>query len=132
MRGSEQVVYCDNCNCGFNLRSVKIDKCFVNIDDEVLTLYYFMCPRCKSIYKVCVVDDRIYNDLKDELMSVRRRIRNSIDTGHLESVQVYKKAEKRKMARLKKYVSYMHQRYNGKFVIKENEIVYLPCGVTEL
>lgn len=91
-----------------------------------------MCPRCKSIYKVCVVNDDMYNDLKADLASVRKRIRNSINNGHLESVQVYKKAEKKKMARLQKYVSYMYHKYNGKFVVKDNEIVYLPCSVTEL
>lgn len=139
MTNFDGVIYCDDCGKGIQVRSINIDKSFVKVNGKRLLLEYFVCPFCGTVYRVLLVDAEKYQELVDDFTSVKKRIERLKGKYDLEKYDKLVRLETRKRKRIKKYVEYMNSTYNGKFSLvsdgdnsREKQLVYRPCGVTEL
>lgn len=53
------LVRCDECKSEFELYKDDLKKTIVNLDGVNVHLVYFMCPKCKNIYRVSIQDKTI-------------------------------------------------------------------------
>lgn len=125
-------VYCDECKHEFSMMSVNIQKATVNINDKEFTLSFFACPKCRRIYRIALMDQR-YNELKDDLDKIRKKIRKSFGSGDVETTTKLQIMAMRKQERMQNYVNALSGKYPGTFIfaVSENSkdkqtIKYLP------
>ena len=125
-------VCCDECKHEFPMMSVKIQKATVNINGKEYTLSFFACPKCRRIYRIALMDQR-YNELKDDLDKIRKKIRKSFGSGDVEMTKNLQIMAMRKQERMQNYVNALNGKYPGTFIfaVSENSednqtIKYLP------
>lgn len=137
MDNGDKVIVCDQCKHEFLIGSVGIKECSVEIEGKELLLDYFMCPSCKTVYKVLFVEEQEYRRLVDDLVSTQHRIQKMYGKQKtMQNVQLIKNLQSmanRKSERLKKYVEGMNAKYSGSFtyIATENNnedgtIIYRP------
>ena len=68
------LVKCDDCKSEFELHKDDMKKDIVNLDGVNVHLVYFMCPKCKRIYRVSIQDKNYYKFAKD-LEKAKKKLR---------------------------------------------------------
>lgn len=114
------LVRCDECKSEFELYKDDLKKTIVNLDGVNVHLVYFMCPKCKKIYRVSI-QDRNYYKFAHDLEKAKRKLRNyNGNDGAVINKLCAKALEKKKI--LEKYVDLVNDTYNGtfEFVASEN------------
>lgn len=130
-------ILCDKCGAEFVLQPDDIKTYDMAIKDEMVTLHYFVCPECRHIYKIAVVDKQckkmacVLNALESQLRYATKRYGSN-------SKIVSKLTAKYRQAAnaLANYRIRLEIKYAGTFTFKEPEsgqkqseeikIVYLP------
>ena len=125
-------VCCDECKHEFPMMSVKIQRATVNINNNEFTLSFFACPKCRRIYRIALMDQR-YDELKEDLNKIRKKIRKSFGSGDVETTKNLQIMAMRKQERMQNYVNVLNGKYPGTFIfaVPENSednqtIKYLP------
>lgn len=109
------LVRCDECQSEFELYKNDVKKDIVNLDGVNVHLVYFMCPRCKRIYRVSIQDKNYYKFVKD-LEKAKKKLRNYKGNDSIVVNKLCAKAlEKKKI--LEKYVDLVNETYDGTFEV---------------
>lgn len=109
------LVKCDDCKSEFELHKDDIKKDIVNLDGVNVHLVYFMCPKCKRIYRVSIQDKNYYKFAKD-LEKAKKKLRNYKGNDSIVINKLCVKAlEKKKI--LEKYVDLVNETYDGTFEV---------------
>lgn len=58
------VIVCDACKYGFVQEEAPIQEQAIYVDNRRLVVRYFVCPRCRKVYKVAVLDEWCIEQLK--------------------------------------------------------------------
>lgn len=114
------LVKCDECQNEFELHKNDVKKDIVNLNGVNVHLVYFMCPKCKRIYRVSIQDKNYYKFAKD-LEKAKKKLRNYKGNDSIVINKLCAKSlEKKKI--LEKYVDLVNDTYNGtfEFVASEN------------
>lgn len=107
------LVRCDECQSEFELYKNDVKKDIVNLDGVNVHLVYFMCPKCKRIYRVSIQDKNYYKFAKD-LEKAKKKLRNYKGNDSIVINKLCAKAlEKKKI--LEKYVDLVNETYDGTF-----------------
>lgn len=70
-------IVCDKCGAEFVLQPDDIKTYDMAIKDEMVTLHYFVCPKCRHIYKIAVVDKQC-KKMASELNALENQLRYAI------------------------------------------------------
>ena len=123
----EKIIVCDKCEHEFFTNAVSINERDVEVGrGEVITLFYFECPKCKTIYKICLKDSRYYslvNDLTDAKARVRK-LSGKCTEDIMSNLIASANAKKQRLAN---YVKMLDRKYPGVFThspINKEEIIY--------
>lgn len=109
------LVRCDECQSEFELYKNDVKKDIVNLDGVNVHLVYFMCPKCKRIYRVSIQDKNYYKFAKD-LEKAKKKLRNYKGNDITVINKLCAKAlEKKKI--LEKYVDLVNETYDGTFEV---------------
>lgn len=109
------LVRCDECKSEFELYKNDVKKDIVKLDDVNVHLVYFMCPKCKRIYRVSIQDKNYYKFAKD-LEKAKKKLRNYKGNDSIVVNKLCAKAlEKKKI--LEKYVDLVNETYDGTFEV---------------
>lgn len=109
------LVRCDECQSEFELYKNDVKKDIVNLDGVNVHLVYFMCPKCKRIYRVSIQDKNYYKFAKD-LEKAKKKLRNYKGNDSAVINKLCAKAlEKKKI--LEKYVDLVNETYDGTFEV---------------
>lgn len=107
------LVRCDECQSEFELYKNDVKKDIVNLDGVNVHLVYFMCPKCKRIYRVSIQDKNYYKFAKD-LEKTKKKLRNYKGNDSIVINKLCAKAlEKKKI--LEKYVDLVNETYDETF-----------------
>ena len=116
---------CDECQSEFELYKNDIKKDIINLDGVNVHLVYFMCPKCKRIYRVSIQDKNYYKFAKD-LEKAKKKLRNYKGNDSVVINKLCAKSlEKKKI--LEKYVDLVNETYDGTFEVvasKNNYVGY--------
>lgn len=125
-------VKCDQCRYEHDLNAVDIQKTKIELNNTIVDLVYFTCPKCDKIYRVSIQDARYY-DLKEDLEKAKKRIRRKHGSNNEETARVLDKMVRIKLERLRRHVEIVDNMFPGTFtfVTSENNpedkiIKYLP------
>lgn len=124
-------VVCDECKYEFFLEAVNIESTAVELNNQQLTLSYFICPKCNKLYCISLTDAS-YFELKEDINEIKKRIRrnygNNEEMASMLNQMVYKKLE-----RLRNHTDKLNKKFKGTFIIEVSEnnhekksIKYLP------
>lgn len=123
---------CDVCKHEFSLKTVNIQNAEVKINDQLLILIYFTCPKCNKIYRVLLADTR-YFELKEDLERTKKRIRRNHGSNNEDTARVLSQMISKKLERLKNHTDKLNKMFPGTFTFmvsennhKEKSIKYLP------
>lgn len=127
-----KTIECDKCKHEFNLSAVEIQKTKIELNNTIVDLVYFTCPKCNTIYRVSIQDARYY-DLQKDLENIRKRIRRNKGKNNIEFARVLGKMADAKLERLQNHVKLVNSMFPGTFTFvtsennnKEKIIKYLP------
>ena len=130
-------IVCDKCGAEFVLQPDDIKTYDMAIKSEMVTLHYFVCPECRHIYKIAVVDKRC-KKLASESNVIENQLRYATKRYGSNSKVVSKLYAKylQTANALANYRIRLEIKYTGTFTFKEPEsgqkqseetkIVYLP------
>lgn len=116
MDSNEKIVVCDRCSAEFFVKSVKIDKCSVEVEGKQLMFTYFQCPECKKVYRILLVDEQKYCELVDDLSSLERRMRKCKGNHNPYAFERLQNMAAIKKSKIQEYVNAMHNKYPYQFV----------------
>ena len=126
-------IKCDECNKTFEESTIHIYEQDVNIENRILSLTYFCCPRCGKIFPCALISDdmkEIQKDMQEQRAKLSRMIKKQESFGkgiYNPSIVFQIKSVQKKLDRLKIKSDKLMQRFNGQFAFNEDgEIVYLP------
>lgn len=109
------LVRCDECQSEFELYKNDVKKDIVNLDGVNVHMVYFMCPKCKRIYRVSIQDKNYYKFAKD-LEKAKKKLRNYKGNDSTVINKLCAKVlEKKKI--LEKYVDLVNETYDGTFEV---------------
>ena len=109
------LVRCDECQSEFELYKNDVKKDIINLDGVNVHLVYFMCPKCKRIYRVSIQDKNYYKFAKD-LEKAKKKLRNYKGNDSVVINKLCAKSlEKKKI--LEKYVDLVNETYDGTFEV---------------
>ena len=127
-----KIIECDKCKHEFNLNAVNIQKTKIELNNTIVDLVYFTCPKCNTIYRVSIQDARYY-DLQEDLDKATKRIRRNRGKNNEEFARMLGKMVDAKLERLQRHVKLVNSMFPGTFtfVTSENNneekiIKYLP------
>lgn len=125
-------VKCDECEYEFILKAVEIHEAIVKLNGILVTLVYFVCPKCNKIYRISIKDKRYY-ELVEDLEKTKKRIRRNHGSNNQEIARTLNSMIIRKHKRLKAYVDKVNKMFPGTFTFvasennhEEQTIKYLP------
>ena len=125
-------IKCDGCEYEYNLNAVEIEKTKIELNNVIVDLIYFTCPKCKKIYRVSIQDARYY-ELQQDIEKTKKRIRKNRGSNNEEFARVLDNMVHRKHERLKSHVELVNKMFPGTFTFvtsennpKEKIIKYLP------
>lgn len=117
-------VRCDECGYVWKkLKHIKQKSYSFEFNNRQVVLHYFMCPRCKRVYRIFIEGPR-YNRLvlKLEKSKVKLRKATSEDEAKILQQEVHNCQRE-----LEEYVSRYNKMFSGTFTVNERNIVeYLP------
>lgn len=120
-------IVCDKCKHEFFVNAVLIKEKDVKIDEnKSIILCYFECPKCRTIYKICLKDSRYY-ELKNDVRRATSRIKNNKGKCSVDIMNSLIVAANVKKQRLANHVKKLDEKYPGVFTyspIKKEEIIY--------
>ena len=120
-------IVCDKCNHEFFANAVLIKEKNVKIDEnKSIILCYFECPKCRTIYKICLKDSRYY-ELKSEVQKAISRIKSNKGKGSVDMMNSLIVAANIKKQCLANHVKKLDEKYPGVFTYspnKKEEIIY--------
>ncbi len=129
---TNNLIKCDECKNEFYLNAVGIHEADVNINNQQLTLIYFVCPKCNKIYRVSLQDARYY-ELKEDLDKTKNRIRKNYGSNKIELASTLDSMVFKKLNRLRAHTEKLNKTFPGTFTFvtsennsKEKNIKYLP------
>lgn len=132
MINQNSIVVCDECRHEFFLNAVNIENAEVKINDQLLTLIYFTCPKCNKLYRVSLADTR-YFELREDLENTKKRIRRNHGSNNEEFARRLNQMVFTKLQRLRNHTDKLNKRFPGTFTLvvsennrKEKIIKYLP------
>lgn len=129
---SETIGYiiCDCCKNEFLCGSTNIGWEEVVIGGKALSLTYFVCPYCNTVYRVLLVEEKKYRELVNDIVKTRDRIKNQQGKGNPALLENLQNALEKKKKRIRRYVDIINRRYPGTFILasenNQSKIVYLP------
>lgn len=130
MMGGNGIMYCDKCKKDFPHKSTPIEKTTVDVEGDVLLLYYFTCPHCNAVYRVLLVEETRYRELVDDLTATQRRIYTQQGKGKPMLMHKLQNMDSKKQKRIENYASRISQKYPGSFVLAtkndQHNVVYIP------
>lgn len=133
MGADNMVIECDQCKKEFLIQSVEIKETSVEIEGKSLLLDYFVCPHCRAVYKVLLVEEAKYRELVDDLMAMEKRIRRRYGKKNVMLAQKLQSMALVKQNRIKAYVESVSKKYPGSFVVlatennqQREQVKYLP------
>lgn len=116
-------VECDQCGNEFAVRSEDIKWYDLVIGGKSIGLQYFICPECKAVYRIALVDDKA-RKMADELDHQKARWKKcASQSGPVASRQYSLMLIK--AAKLKRYKETLLDKYRGTFtfgVLKDGNI----------
>ena len=125
-------IVCEECEYEYILDAVNIQKAKIELNNTIVDLVYFTCPKCNKIYRVSIQDARYY-DLQKDLEKTKKRIRKNHGSNNGELARVLNNMVNRKLERLKHHVELVNNMFPGTFTFatsennpKEKVIKYLP------
>lgn len=129
---SEKIVICDECKQQFLLDAIKLEVAKVELNNVIVDLVYFTCPKCDKIHRVSIQDARYY-DLKEDLEKAKKRMRRNHGKNNQEMSRIMYNMVVKKHERLKAHVDKVNEIFTGTFTFevsennpKEKIIKYLP------
>lgn len=126
---NKKIIVCDECKYEFLLNAVNIQCADLEIKNQQLVLHFFICPKCKKVYKILLCDEH-YNELKEDFEAAKLRLQKSQAKGNKELVRTLEPMIRKKFERLKNHENKLNKTFNGTFVVaSENNntiIKYLP------
>lgn len=129
---TDTYIVCDECKNEFFLNAVNIEKAEVAINNKLLTLIYFTCPKCNKIYRVLLADTR-YFELKEDFEKTKKRIRKNHGSNNEVVARMLNKVVYKKLEKLRKHTDKLNKMFQGTFTLvvsennhKEKIIKYLP------
>ena len=132
MINQNSIVVCDECKHEFFLNAVNIENAEVKINDQLLTLIYFTCPKCNKLYRVSIADTR-YFELREDLENTKKRIRRNHGSNNEEMARMLNQMVFKKLQRLRNHTDKLNQKFPGTFTFvasennhEEKSIKYLP------
>lgn len=127
-----EAIKCDECEHVFSLKAVDIKESKIVLNNTVVDLVYFTCPKCNKIYRISIQDARYY-DLKKDLERTKKRIRKNRGSNNDELARVLNDMVNKKLERLRNHVDIVNKMFPGTFTFvtsennpKEKIIKYLP------
>ena len=115
---------CDRCGKVWNVKSTSIIEAKWNS----MVLQYFLCPKCKNLYRIGLRDGKWF-ELFEDLKESNRRL-DAVKSGRIKDEQTIRGlvgACETKKLRLQYYDKMLQSKYPGKFVVeKTGSIIYLP------
>lgn len=128
----KHVTYCEDCKCEFSVSSVDIQETVVDLDEQVITLVYFACPKCNKVYRIILKDER-FDELKKDLEETKKRVRRNQGSLDEEFARQLNDMVFKKLERLRNHVENLNAKFPGTFVFVASEnnheekiIKYLP------
>lgn len=132
MSQEKVIIVCDECKHEFYLDAVGIHEAIVELNDVLVTLVYFACPKCNKIYRISIQDRRYY-ELMEDLEKTKKRIRRNHGSNNQEMARMLNSMVFKKKQRLEEYVDKVNKMFPGTFTFvasennhKEQTIKYLP------
>lgn len=132
MLEKELNIVCDECKHEFFLKAVDIKSAEVKINDQQLTLIYFVCPKCNKVYRISLAD-KLYFELRDDLEATKKRMRRSNGKLNTEMARVLNQMVNKKLERLRKHTDKLNKKFAGTFTLEvsgnnqqDKNIKYLP------
>lgn len=119
---------CDECGARFVLSSV--NDSFMRLGRGDYDVAWFSCPACGKVQIVAIKDIEFY-DLKAALDKEKIKMREAIDAGNVEKVDVLRRRIELKAARLSTHLELTMSKFHGTFTVhtslnNESELYYLP------
>lgn len=129
MKKNSFVILCDNCKHEFLLNTININEAEIEIKNQHLILSYFVCPNCNKVYRVSLIDNQ-YQKLKDDLLSVKKRIHSNYNSKDEERARKLNSMIVKKLERIRNYEDSLNNKFNGEFILVNESgyefIKYLP------
>lgn len=122
----KKVIVCDKCKHEFLIDAVSIKEKNVKINNNKITLVYFECPKCNTIYKICLKDFK-YNELAEDLSKAKKKIRKLSGKCTISMMNGLILAANTKQNRLANHVKELDKQYPGVFTYSpknKKEIIY--------
>lgn len=126
-------IVCDECKHEYYLNdAIDIKKTKIELNNTIVDLVYFTCPKCNKIYRISIQDARYY-DLQRDLEKTKKKIRKNHGSNNVELARLLNNMVDRKHKRLKHHVELVNSMFPGTFTFeasennpKEEIIKYLP------
>lgn len=121
---------CDSCGFEWKSKKTKIRKKVFQLKGRQVVLHYFMCPRCKRVYRVFIEGPK-YKQYRLKVEKANDAIRiyianNGISINDPKLENLYIQAEECK-AVLEEYVENYNKMFSGTFAVNMNGVVeYRP------
>ena len=125
-------IVCEKCKQEFPESTIDVEVAKVELNNVIVDLVYFTCPKCEKIHRVSIQDARYY-DLKEDLEKAKKRMRRNHGKNNQEMARVLYNMVVKKHERLKAHVDKVNEIFSGTFTFdvsennpKEKIIKYLP------
>lgn len=113
----DKTLVCDKCSEEWKLSQTKLNSQKVkNEYKQEMIVTFFLCPKCKKIYVVNIIDDRS-RALKEKMNKSLKMLKRSQE-GTQEHSERYKKYNK-DMNQLKEYEMFLKNKYSQHFFMNE-------------
>ena len=109
----KNLVVCNKCMHQFEIKSKSIKKSEVVIDGEQLGVTWFICPKCKQVYVISIIDKHV-QQLQSQYQKKRRKYEKSLDKECLAVQTKLHEAMMDKFEKLKLYEAVIRNRYGEK------------------
>ena len=109
----KNLVVCNKCMHQFEIKSKSIKKSEVVIDGEQLGVTWFICPKCKQVYVISIIDKHV-QQLQSQYQKKRRKYEKSLDKECLAVQTKLHEAMMDKLEKLKLYEAVIRNRYGEK------------------
>ena len=117
MEEIEKMIYCNECNHEWRLNDTDLIKEKVkNENKQEMLVTYFLCPNCKKIYIVSIIDERYRDLLKKTNKSLKLLKRHKNEP--LEVLLRYNKEYQDRKKQLEIYENKLKEKYSKYFFLR--------------
>lgn len=126
------IIKCDECEHEFFLEAIKIENADVKLNNKLLTLTYFVCPKCNKIYRITIKDERC-KLLEEDIERAKLKVQKICCSGNIAHAIFLDEMLQKKIKRFRIHIEKLNEMFKGTFILvvsenncEEKNIEYLP------